>query len=431
MPATDPRDPGARDFPRVLAAEGVANFGAMLSRLAIPWLAALVLQATPLQMSALLVADVVAGALGSLLLASWVDRADKRAVMLWCDGLRCALLAALATATWLGRIDFVVLVAVAAAGGLLSIGFELARSAWIAQRIAEADLSQRNAQLAMTGSLSETAAFALGGWIYQGLGAALSLAVNAATYAVSALCLRQVAPAPPERSPHAAAQEGAAPVSPWRRLGHEVADGLRAVAARPRLRALAGIESLIAFAGSLTGTSYMIYVTRDLGLATGPLGMIFALGGLGAVVGAALAPALGRRIGPGRTMTAGLAAMALGAACIPLAGHLGAGLAWIAMAWLAAHQIVGDGGQTMHDVHDRTLRQTAVPAALLARADAGIRSAGQLATLAGALAGGLLGNALGTRSVLWLAAGVAAAAASLAAWRLAERGGAGLPAPHR
>jgi hypothetical protein len=33
----DPRDPGACDFPRVLAAEGVANFGAMLSRLAIPW----------------------------------------------------------------------------------------------------------------------------------------------------------------------------------------------------------------------------------------------------------------------------------------------------------------------------------------------------------------------------------------------------------
>lgn len=429
MPATDSRDPGARDFPRVLAAEGVANFGAMLSRLAIPWLAALVLQATPLQMSALLVADVVAGALGSLLLASWVDRADKRAVMLWCDGLRCALLAALATAAWLGRIDFVVLVAIAAAGGLLSIGFELARSAWIAQRIAATDLSQRNAQLAMTGSLSETAAFALGGWIYQGLGAALSLAVNAATYAVSALCLRRVAPAPPERPRHADAQEGAAPVSPWRRLGHEVADGLRAVAARPRLRALAGIESLIAFAGSLTGTSYMIYVTRDLGLATGPLGMIFALGGVGAVVGAALAPA--RRIGPGRTMSAGLAAMTLGAACIPLAGHLGAGLAWIAMAWLAAHQIVGDGGQTMHEVHDRTLRQTAVPAALLARADAGLRSAGQLATLAGALAGGLLGNALGTQAVLWLAAGVAAAAALLAAWRLAERGGAGLPAPHR
>ena len=51
---------------RVLAAEGVSNFGSMLSRLAIPWLAALTLQATPFQMAALLVADVAAAAFASL-----------------------------------------------------------------------------------------------------------------------------------------------------------------------------------------------------------------------------------------------------------------------------------------------------------------------------------------------------------------------------
>ena len=41
-----------REFPRVLAAEGISNFGAMLSRLAIPWLAVLSLQATPSQLPA-------------------------------------------------------------------------------------------------------------------------------------------------------------------------------------------------------------------------------------------------------------------------------------------------------------------------------------------------------------------------------------------
>ena len=87
-------------FNRVLAAESASNFGSMLSRLALPWLAALVLQATPLQMAALLVADVAAAALGSLLLGGWVDRHGKRFVMLWADGLRCALLALLALATW-------------------------------------------------------------------------------------------------------------------------------------------------------------------------------------------------------------------------------------------------------------------------------------------------------------------------------------------
>ena len=88
------------------------------------------------------------------------------------------------------------------------------------------------------------------------------------------------------------------------------------------------------------------------------------------------------------------------------------------MAWLVAHQIVGDAGHVLHDVYDRTLRQTAVPDNLLARVDAGIRSAGQVATLAGALLGGMLGTATDARTVLWLAAAIAAGAALLAAWRL-------------
>lgn len=46
-----------RDFHRVLGAEGVSNLGAMLSRLATPWLATLSLQATPL-LAALRLASV-------------------------------------------------------------------------------------------------------------------------------------------------------------------------------------------------------------------------------------------------------------------------------------------------------------------------------------------------------------------------------------
>jgi hypothetical protein len=113
-------------------------------------------------------------------------------------------------------------------------------------------------------------------------------------------------------------------------------------------------------------------------------------------------------------MAAGLAAVALGTACIPLAGSGGV----LALALLIVHQIVGDAGHALYAVHDRTLRQTEVEASWLARADAGIRFAGQGATLAGALAGGLLGNVFGARSVLALCAVVTGAAACHAAWQL-------------
>ena len=129
----------------------------------------------------------------------------------------------------------------------------------------------------------------------------------------------------------------------------------------------------------------MIFVSRDSGLSTGWLGTVFALGALGSIACASLAPRLGRRIGPGRTMACGLAVYSVGAACVPLMGNAGV----LAVLLLTMQQIVGNAGHTLHDVHDvhdvhdRTLRQTALPAALLARADAPVRSAGQLATLAG------------------------------------------------
>ena len=404
------RPPLTDGFGRVLAAEGISNFGSMLSRLAVPWIATLSLAASPLAMGGLVVADVLAGALGAVLLAGSIDRAGKRAVMLGCDLLRAAVLALLTLLAWQGGLTFPMLVAAAAANGVLTVGFEMARSAWVAQRVEPSRLPKRNAQLSMAGSLSETAAFALGGWVFQWTGAAIALAIDALSFVLSAGCLRGV----PETPPVVPAEVPAAALD---RLIGDARAGLRTVLAQPALRALAVIEVLLALGSSLAATSYMIFVARDIGFTTGSLGMIFATGGLGAVAGAALAPWLGRRLGPGRAMAFGLALAALGAACIPLvaaSGLLGGAL-------LVAHQIIGDAGRALHDVVDRTLRQTAAPAALLARTDAGLRTAGQLATLAGAVGGGALASAVGTRTSLWLSAALIAGAASVAVVTLGRR----------
>ncbi len=396
------------DIHRVLAAEAVSNFGSMLSRLAIPFLAALHLQASAAQMAALLVADVLAAAFGGLWLAGWIDRRSKRAVMLLADGARCLLLATLALLTWAGTLHFTVLLLASAASGVMTVAFELARSAWMAQQLPHAQLPQRNAQLSVVASLSETAAFAIGGWLYQGLGAAWALAVDALSYAASALCLRGVDAAASLAAPTQA--------SAWQAMKQDVAAGWAAIAAQPSLRALTGVEALLGFAMALTGTAYMIYVVRDVALAPGPLGVIAATGALGAVAGGACAGWLGRRFGPATAITLGLAGFAVGTACIPMAQSAG----WVAIAWLVAQQIVGDAGHTLYAVHDRTLRQTAVSGDLLARVDAAMRGAGQVASLAGALVGGVLGTASSARTVLWLAAATAGAAAALAWLKLRQ-----------
>jgi len=54
-------------FRRVFAADVISTFGSLMSRLAIPWLAVLVLDAGPGAMALLAVADVAAAALAALI----------------------------------------------------------------------------------------------------------------------------------------------------------------------------------------------------------------------------------------------------------------------------------------------------------------------------------------------------------------------------
>lgn len=389
------------DFQRVLGAEVVSNFGSMLSRLVIPWLATLALGVTPFEMGLLLVADVAAGAIGLLLLGAQVDRMGKRSAMVAADMLRATVLGSIA---WLAAAQLLsswMLVLAAAATGLSSVLFELARSAWVAQSVDPSELPTRNAQISGGGSLAETAAFALGGWLYQSVGAVLALLIDATSYLVSALFLRGASAGPVT----ARSQARETPGTPAPTLIAEAQSGVAALLRSPRLRTLAVIEMLIALAMSLAGTSYMIFVSRELAFETGILGLIFASGGIGSLLGATFAPALGRRVGAGGAMVLGLSLLSIGACCLPMAPAATAAapeMTLFAVLLLVAHQVIGDGGHTVFAVHDRTLRQTAISPDLLARVDSGIRTLGQSATLVGALGGGALATMFGVRSALTL-----------------------------
>jgi len=395
------------DFRRVLAAELVSNFGSMLTGLVIPLLATLVLAATPFEIGLLVTADVAAGAAGALLLGTLVDRAGLRAVMIGADLVRAALIAIVALAVWQGWVSLALLAAAAAISGLATMAFELARSAFIARSTLPPLLATRNAQLSAAGSATESVSFGIGGWLYQWLGGALSLAIDAASYLLSALFLARV-----RELPRAASTTDAPTL---RGLAAEARAGLATLAATPALRALAAIHGLVALGMALTGTSYMIYVARDLALDPGVLGMIFAVGGGGALLGAAAAPWLGRRLGGRAALALGVAVLTAGSVLIPLASGAGA----FAIGLLLGHQLIGDAGHAVHEIHDRTLRQTLAPEDRLARIDAGIRSIGQAATLAGALGGGWLATAIGARAALFVACGLFACAAVIALSRLA------------
>jgi len=401
-------------FRRVFAAEVVSTFGSLMSRLAIPWLAVLVLKAEPTAMAWLAIADVAAGALAALMLGALVDRWPKRRTMIAADLMRAVMLLSVPLMAYFGALTIGWLVVVVAVNGALTVAFELAQSAWIARSTAQADLTQRNSALAAGAAATEAVSFSLTGWLFQWLGAVVVMVADAMTYVASALLLVKISEPPPlkEETPAAATFRGH-----LRALVSEVQAGLRAVAADPVLRGLAVIATLVAFAMSFASTTYMIYVSRDVAFPTGTLGLLFALGGIGSLFGSWLTARTANRIDARSWLVGSLALWALGSVATPLATT--AGLLGIVL--IATQQIVGDAGGMAYGIADRTLRQSYAAPEYLARVDASVRTLGYTATLVGALVSGVLAERYGARALLFASSALIGVAALTAALLLRAR----------
>ena len=221
-------------------------------------------------------------------------------------------------------------------------------------------------------------------------------ALPISTYVVSALILSRIRGRPP---------------GPTARDGREPTDldltaGLRLVFAHPLVRPLWLADLGKSFFGYFFAALYILLAINVLKLTTPMLGLTIAMGGVGGLAGAALAPWLTRRLGPGRMIL--LAGLGGGATLflIPLA----AGPPLVAMAILAAAQLIGDALQTTAGVGSATLRQTVLPPDQLGRAGGAFATGSAAAGVVGALTGGALGAMIGPRETLLIAAaGVTAA----------------------
>jgi MFS family permease len=177
------------------------------------------------------------------------------------------------------------------------------------------------------------------------------------------------------------------------------------------LRAITAAVFVENLAGGMFGARVVLYTRRGLGFNPGILGMIWAVGGVSSFAGAALAPRLTRRIGPGRLMIAGLAIFGVSQIFIPLAS----GASLLSAAFLIIQQ-TGDGFFTVYEINRVSLVQGLVSERRLGRVNATIRFLGLGAALLGSLLGRLLGETLGVRGTLMMGAcGTLLAALALAA----------------
>lgn len=380
------------DFLKLWAGSTASRFGTLLG--ALPFLAVVTLEATPVEMGVLGAAGVAPALVVGFGAGVWVDRVRRRPVLIAADVGRALALASIPAAYLLGRVHIEHLYLVAFVNGAFTTFSDVAFRSYVPSLVPRGRLVEANGKLAASEAVVETTAFSVGGWIVQLASALVAVVVDALSYALSALLLLSMRHREPDPS--------GAP----RRFTGEVREGLRAVWRAPLLRALAGAALAEGLAFGVVGAVILLFGVRELGFGAGVLGTFFAVGGLSSLGGAVLAARVTRRFGLGPTMVGGFLLFALSLLLLPLAG----GPPVVAAAFLIAQQL-GDGAWTAYSINEVSLRQAITPDRMLGRVNASLRVLGVGAALAGSVLGGALGEAAGLRAALAVAAAAALAGA--------------------
>ncbi|WP_392958386.1 MFS transporter [Streptomyces sp. LN245] len=380
------RRPG---FRLLLAAVLVNNTGGEITLLGYPLVAVALLHATPGQVGLLAAAGTLAFLVIGLPAGVWVDRFERRRVLIAADISRFALLATVPVAWWLGRLTLAHLVAVAFLTGVCRVFFDVAAQSFVPGLVGPQALMSANAALTGANSGSQIVGRALGGFLIQALTGPVAMGVNALTALWSAGCVLLVRG---RGRPPSKARADALP------LHRGVREGLRHVVRDPVLGPAALSSGLGNLFISITVTMLPVVLIREVGLSEAEVGLFFSVAGVGSVLGALLTPLLTRRFGHGRVLWLSAALCAPLYLLLPLADH-GARLAVAALAFLVMNlrNMIGN-------IILVSYRQRVTPDQMLGRVNATMRFAlwGMLPVGSGLSA--LIATSAGPRAALWVAA---------------------------
>ncbi|GAA2585876.1 MFS transporter [Winogradskya consettensis] len=382
------------DFAKLWTASAVSNIGDGITMAAGPLLIASITTDPALVGGAVFVQQLP-WLLFALISGAYVDRLDRRMLVIAVNILRALPLAALTIAV---ATDTATVAVVYAVFFLLGTGETLADTAsgaFLPAIVAPDRLAAANARLMATFTIAnQFVAKPLGAWLFV-IAAAVPFGVNALTFAVAAALVATIKPIPTPPSP------------PRRALHAEIADGVRWLWEHRLLRTLAVSMGLANVAFCAAFATLVLYARQRLGLSDVGYGFLLTTFAVGGLLGTVLAPRLQRVFGAGTLLRAGLV--------VEVITHTT--LAITTTPLVAAAILIVFGIHTMvWGVIVVTLRQRVVPQNLLGR----VGSVYTLLDVGGAALGSLLGGALahvwGLTTPFWIAAAMMTLIAT-AAWR--------------
>ena len=375
------------DFRRLWIGETISQLGSMVSGLALPLVAILVLHASVFEVGLLTAFESAAFLVIGLPAGAWVDRMRFRSVLIVNDILRAAALGSIPLAHLAGVLTIYQLYVVAIVVGICTVFFDVAYQSYLPQLVDRDLLVEGNSKLQASESVSQIAGPSVGGLLIQALTAPYAVLLDAVSFLWSSVWVMSISARPPRP-----------PRKPDRNLRREMGEGLRFVLGSRLLRSIAMCTGSSNLFSAMASAVFFVLLARELGLSAGWIGAITSTSAIGGLVGSLVARRFAEKVGQGPAIWLSIVIIAPTGFVAPFV-HRDWSLGLLALA-----QVLMWMGVVVYNITQVSFRQGLCPPELLGRMNATMRFLVWGTMPLGGLLGGILGSAIGTRRTLLVVA---------------------------
>jgi MFS family permease len=336
------------DFWKFFSGQVISNFGTSFTGFALPLLVYR-LTGSSINLAITAVSEFLPYLLFGLVIGAWVDRTDRKRLMIGANLVQALLIGSIPMLAAVGHLSLPWIYSVGFLGSTTFIAFNSAEYAALPSLVSSDDLVTANGRI----DASYQAASIIGPIVAGALAAIVAipnlLAVDAASYVVAAITLLLV-----RGSFNLETNVNRSLTT----IRQDIVEGLKYVIGHPVLRNISLMMALVNFVGATAGFQLVLFASRQLHVTRPELGALYSAGAAGVVVFGLLAGWFRKRwsfsiVALGALMTSGLLTIAFAfnpfyALSLPL---------WAAIGGLGL----------MFNINTRSLRQSIVPNHLLGR----------------------------------------------------------------
>lgn len=264
----------AGDFWIFWTGQTISQVGSALTATALPLLV-FKLSGSALDLGLASAATWVPYPLFGLFIGAWVDRVNRKGLMIGLDIARAAVLAVLPALALLGHLPIWWIYLVTFINSTLTVGFVSATNAAIPSMVPQDDLLKANGRIQASAPFASVIGPLLAGLLLAATSLQVVLWCDALTFVVSAISLALI-----KTSFNAVAQEA----RPERSLRRDILEGLRYVLAQPVVRTMALFSLLANLSVAVLYPQIVLYAKEVLFASDTQVSQFFTAAGVGAVV---------------------------------------------------------------------------------------------------------------------------------------------------